>query len=75
MKPSSAKRDMNHALHVAEWSAEMAALREVLAHEQPIVLKLIELFGAVMYRKGVIETLRHAPKDLDANSRRVVQRR
>jgi hypothetical protein len=38
----------------------MAALRRVLAQERPIVLKAIEMFGAEMCRKGVIEAARIA---------------
>lgn len=75
MKPSSDKRGMEHALHVADASVEMAALREVLAHERPIVLKLIEIFGAVMYRNGVIDTLRRTPEELDESASRIVHRR
>ena len=46
---------MDRAQQVAKSSDLMAALRDALAQERPVVIKAIELFAAEMYRMGLME--------------------
>ena len=46
---------MDRAQRVAEASDAMVVLRDVLAQERPVVLRTIEMFGAEMYRMGLME--------------------
>jgi len=53
---------MDRVEQVVDKSEEMFCLRNALVDERPIVLKLIAIFGAEMYRRGLLEATRAAHK-------------